>query len=153
MSEQRKYRTWTAQQKVEIVLAGLRGDRTVKEVCRQHEIAETLYYRWKSSMKKRVCVKVTGLVGLGAWPLAAARAVAERLQSSIRPRGAGQSAFRGSGAQSSSAAVPCWRGQTFMRARPSGAKRWSGARGAFKWSTGVRLRRLDGTRARRPWSL
>ena len=44
MSEQRKYRTWTAQQKLEIVLAGLRGDRTVKEVCRQHEIAETLYY-------------------------------------------------------------------------------------------------------------
>jgi transposase len=34
MSEQRKYRSWTAQQKIEIVLAGLRGDRTVKEVCR-----------------------------------------------------------------------------------------------------------------------
>ena len=45
MSEQRKYRTFTAQQKLEIVLAGLRGDVSVKEVCRQHEIAETLYYR------------------------------------------------------------------------------------------------------------
>ncbi len=43
LSEQRKYRSWTAQQKIEIVLAELRGDRTVEEVCREHEIAETLY--------------------------------------------------------------------------------------------------------------
>jgi transposase len=44
LSEQRKYRGWTAQQKLEIVLAGLRGDRTVREVCREHAISETLYY-------------------------------------------------------------------------------------------------------------
>jgi transposase-like protein len=50
MSEQRKYRSWTAQQKIEIVLAGLRGDRTVKEVCREHEIAETLYYGWRDKL-------------------------------------------------------------------------------------------------------
>lgn len=50
MSEQRKYRTFTAQQKIEIVLAGLRGDRTVKEVCREHEIAETLYYAWREKL-------------------------------------------------------------------------------------------------------
>jgi transposase-like protein len=50
LSEQRKYRSWTAQQKIEIVLAGLRGDRTVKEVCREHEIAETLYYSWRDKL-------------------------------------------------------------------------------------------------------
>ena len=50
MSEQRKYRTWTAQQKIEIVLAGLRGDRSVKEVCRDHEISETLYYTWREKL-------------------------------------------------------------------------------------------------------
>ncbi len=50
MSEQRKYRTFTAQQKQEIVLAGLRGDVTVKELCRQHEIAETLYYTWREKL-------------------------------------------------------------------------------------------------------
>ena len=50
MSETKKYRTWTAQQKVEIVLAGLRGDRSVKEVCRDHEIAETLYYTWREKL-------------------------------------------------------------------------------------------------------
>jgi transposase-like protein len=50
LSEQRKYRTFTAQQKLEIVLAGLRGDVTVKELCRQHEIAETLYYSWREKL-------------------------------------------------------------------------------------------------------
>ena len=50
MSEQRKYRKFTAEQKVEIVLAGLRGDRSVREVCREHEIAETLYYTWRDKL-------------------------------------------------------------------------------------------------------
>jgi transposase-like protein len=50
MGEQREYRTFTAQQKIEIVLAGLRGDRFVKEVCREHEIAETLYYNWRERL-------------------------------------------------------------------------------------------------------
>jgi transposase-like protein len=50
LSETQKYRTWTAQQKIEIVLAGLRGDRSVKEVCRDHEIAETLYYTWREKL-------------------------------------------------------------------------------------------------------
>ena len=50
LSEQEEYRTWTAQQKIEIVLAGLRGDRSVKEVCREHEIAETLYYTWREKL-------------------------------------------------------------------------------------------------------
>jgi transposase len=50
LSEQRKYRTFTAPQKIEIVLAGLRGDRSIKDVCREHEIAETLYYNWRDKL-------------------------------------------------------------------------------------------------------
>src|SRR5437879_13364450 len=50
LSEQRKYRSWTAQQKIEIVLAGLRGDRSVREVCREHQISETLYYGWRDKL-------------------------------------------------------------------------------------------------------
>ena len=50
MSEQRKYRSWTAQQKIEIVLAGLRGDRSVKEVCREREISDTLFYSWRDKL-------------------------------------------------------------------------------------------------------
>jgi transposase-like protein len=50
LSEQRKYRSWTAQQKIEIVLAGLRGDRSVKDVCREHEISDTLFYSWRDKL-------------------------------------------------------------------------------------------------------
>ena len=50
MSEQRKYRSWTAQQKLEIVLAGLRGDRSVRDVCREHGISETLHYGWRDRL-------------------------------------------------------------------------------------------------------
>ena len=47
LSEQRTRRSWSAQQKLEIVLAGMRGDRSVRDVCREHAIAETLYYGWR----------------------------------------------------------------------------------------------------------
>ena len=50
LSEQRKYRSWTAQQKLEIVLAGLRGDRPAREVCREQGISETLYYTWREKL-------------------------------------------------------------------------------------------------------
>ena len=49
MSE-RKYRSFTPEQKAEIVLAGLRGDRMVRDICREHEIAETLYYQWRDRL-------------------------------------------------------------------------------------------------------
>src|SRR2546427_12140122 len=50
LSEQGRYRKWTAQQKLEIVLAGLRGDRSTREVCREHGISETLYYGWRDKL-------------------------------------------------------------------------------------------------------
>jgi transposase len=50
LSEQRKYRSWTAEQKLAIVLAGLRGDRSVKEVCREHQISDTLFYAWRDKL-------------------------------------------------------------------------------------------------------
>ena len=28
-------------------MAGMRGDRSVRDVCREHGIAETLYYGWR----------------------------------------------------------------------------------------------------------
>jgi transposase-like protein len=50
LAQQRRYRKFSAQQKLEIVLAGLRGDRSVREVCREHDIAETLYYGWRDKL-------------------------------------------------------------------------------------------------------
>ena len=44
MSEKKQRRSWTPDEKTEIVLAGLRGDRSVRDVCREHVISETQYY-------------------------------------------------------------------------------------------------------------
>jgi len=50
LSEKRTYRKFSAEQKAEIVLAGLRGDRSVRDVCREAGIAETLYYSWRDKL-------------------------------------------------------------------------------------------------------
>ena len=50
MSEKRKYRQFTPEQKAEVVLAGLRGDRSVRDVCREYGTSETLYYSWRDKL-------------------------------------------------------------------------------------------------------
>ncbi len=50
MSETRKHRSFTPEQKIEIVLTGLRGDRPVRDVCRFYEISEALYYQWRERL-------------------------------------------------------------------------------------------------------
>ena len=47
MSDTRKYRKFTAQQKTEIVLASLRGPKTISELCREHDIADSLLRKWR----------------------------------------------------------------------------------------------------------
>ena len=42
LSENRKYRKFTSEQKLEIVFPLLRGDRSVAELCSEHGIAESL---------------------------------------------------------------------------------------------------------------
>ena len=49
MSDTRKYRKFTAQQKTEIVLASLRGPKTMAELCREHDIADSLLASGASS--------------------------------------------------------------------------------------------------------
>ena len=50
MSDKRKYRKFTAQQKAELVLASFRGERSIAEICREHDISETLLRRWRDQM-------------------------------------------------------------------------------------------------------
>jgi transposase-like protein len=50
VSEKRKYRQFEPDQKAEIVLAGLGGDRSVRDVCREHEVSETLFYQWRDRL-------------------------------------------------------------------------------------------------------
>ena len=49
MSESKR-RQFTPEQKTEIVLAGLRGDRSVRDVCRHYEISETQYHGWRERL-------------------------------------------------------------------------------------------------------
>jgi transposase len=60
LATQRRYRKFTAKQKVEIVLAGMRGDRSVRDVCRDAEIAETLYYSWRDKLLEGGVKELTG---------------------------------------------------------------------------------------------
>jgi transposase-like protein len=60
LSEKKKYRTWTVQQKLEIVLAGLRGEVSVAEVCREHQISETLFYTWREKLLEGGAERLSG---------------------------------------------------------------------------------------------
>ncbi len=50
MATQRKYRKFSAEQKLAVVLAGLRGDRSVRDVRREHDVSENLYYAWRDKL-------------------------------------------------------------------------------------------------------
>jgi len=50
MSARKKRRTWTASEKLRIVLAGLDGSVEVSELCRREGINPTQYYGWKKQL-------------------------------------------------------------------------------------------------------
>jgi transposase-like protein len=44
MSKRREFR---AQFKLETVLEGLRGEKSVAQICRERDITDSLYYKWR----------------------------------------------------------------------------------------------------------
>lgn len=50
MSDKRKYRKFAPKRKVELVLASFRGDRSVAEICREHDLSETLLRRRRGQL-------------------------------------------------------------------------------------------------------
>jgi hypothetical protein len=50
LSETKKHRKFTVQQKAELVLASFRGDRSIAEICRGRDISEALLRRWRDQM-------------------------------------------------------------------------------------------------------
>lgn len=42
-----KQRTWTVEAKMAIVMEGIKERRSVADICREHKISQTLYYRWR----------------------------------------------------------------------------------------------------------
>ena len=42
-----KLRRWTPEEKMAIFLEGLKEKRSVAEICREHQISQSLFYRWR----------------------------------------------------------------------------------------------------------
>ncbi len=60
MGESRKYRKFSAQQKTELVLASLRGPKTVAQLCREHDISETLRRKWREQFLAAGAERLSG---------------------------------------------------------------------------------------------
>ena len=46
----RQYRKFTPQQKLELVMASWRGEKSIAELCREHDISESLLRRWREQV-------------------------------------------------------------------------------------------------------
>jgi len=49
----KKRRNFTAQFKFETVIEGLRGEKPVAQLCRERDITESLYYKWRDAFVER----------------------------------------------------------------------------------------------------
>lgn len=45
MSKKRK--VYTAEFKFQLVMEGLRGEKSISQLCRVHDVTESLYYKWR----------------------------------------------------------------------------------------------------------
>ena len=53
-------RKFSAEEKIRIVLEGLRGEETIAELCRKESIAQNLYYRWSKEFLEAGKKRLTG---------------------------------------------------------------------------------------------
>ena len=51
---------YSAEEKIRIVLDGLRGEETIAELCRQEGIAQSLYYSWSKEFLEAGKKRLTG---------------------------------------------------------------------------------------------
>lgn len=49
-----KRRSYSAEFKLETVVEGLRGQKSIAQICRERAITEPLYYKWKQRFEERV---------------------------------------------------------------------------------------------------
>ena len=42
-----KQRKWTADEKLAIVMEGIKEKKSVAEICREHQISHSQYYKWR----------------------------------------------------------------------------------------------------------
>ena len=62
-------RQFSAEEKIRIVLEGLRGEESIAELCRRERIVQNLYYRWSKDFleagKKRLAGDTAKVLDLG----------------------------------------------------------------------------------------
>lgn len=44
----KKRRTFSAEFKLDTVIEGLRGEKSIAQICRDREITDSLYYKWRN---------------------------------------------------------------------------------------------------------
>jgi transposase-like protein len=49
----KKRRSFGAQFKLETVLEGIRGEKSIAQICRERDITETMYYKWRDVFMER----------------------------------------------------------------------------------------------------
>ena len=60
MGETRKYRKFIAQKQLELGMALLRGERGIDELCREHQISESLLRRWRDGALDAAAERLAG---------------------------------------------------------------------------------------------
>jgi transposase-like protein len=45
-----KRRQWTPKEKLLIVVEGLKGQTSIAQLCNQHQISQTQYYKWRDQL-------------------------------------------------------------------------------------------------------
>jgi transposase len=60
VGESRSYRKFSAQQKTEVVLASLRGPKTIAQLCREHDISESLLRKWREQFLAAGAERLSG---------------------------------------------------------------------------------------------
>jgi transposase len=53
-------RQYSAEEKIRIVIAGLRGEDSIAELCRKEGINQNLYYRWSKDLLEAVKKRLAG---------------------------------------------------------------------------------------------
>jgi transposase-like protein len=48
-----KRRTFSAEFKLDTVIEGLRGEKPIAQICREREITDSLYYKWRDQFYDR----------------------------------------------------------------------------------------------------
>jgi len=56
-------RKFSAEEKIRVVLEGLRGEDSIAELCRREGINQNLYYRWSKDFMEAIVMIPTGRLG------------------------------------------------------------------------------------------